>query len=192
MSIADKIKELEIWREATKRYWYEPSLPLPLVDYPHDTGIFPVFRHQARSTPVLCSCFRPAVENLFRWRIARHKSRMAWLATRMGQKKYQALGAWEKRSYTAPLDLLDERYFPSVFARYLDGLGVTRSQEDLAAYIPYVDNVCHLCQRAAPSVGWQYFGHKYSPFQQEYGRYILIQALTCGFMAWSLHHDLDA
>lgn len=44
------------------------SLPLPLVYYPQQYGTFLAFGQTARSAPLMCTCARSAVDNLFRLR----------------------------------------------------------------------------------------------------------------------------
>ena len=133
------------------------SLPLSLVYYPQQYGTFLAFGQTARSAPLMCTCARSAVDNLFRLRPS--------LRTDHGTGKY-----------TVYMSNSPWVYFPDVIARRI-AAGNGRSPLPVS----FSPGLCHQCRNVAPALRYCDESQGTS-FMQAYGWYVNQAFLRLGIL----------
>ncbi len=123
----------------------EERLPLPFVHYPSHYGTFFAFSEKVDSTPNICSCSIPALENYFRLSLNVPKNQNS------NKLRMAPLSSW---------------FFPDAISRcsLLPGFDGINS-------ILFREGICHRCQMTVPS--WRYCHQMYgTEFVQTFGWYI--------------------
>lgn len=135
------------------RFQFRESLPLPLVTYPHASGIWIAFQESEGAQPYLCSCHRDACIAFLR------------------------LNEQTQTHHLARDSSLVDHFLPREVVRSNTLRAATLSEFE--ALPLFQDRLCHLCRRRVPTVRWTNVDEQ-SLFLQHFGWYFHVALYTAG------------